>query len=99
MIAPITRRRSPSCCWRNIGTMIFGRFLEFGIATRDIGASVQFYEQLGFRQLLTGDVWQHRYGVLTDGRLVIGLHERRGADFSITFVQPELASHVPGLRA
>jgi len=52
--------------------MIFGRFLEFSIATRDIRASVQFYEELGFRQLLTGDIWQHRYGVLTDGRLVIG---------------------------
>jgi len=79
--------------------MMFGRFLEFGIATRDIRSSVQFYEELGFRQLLTGDIWQHRYGVLTDGRLVIGLHERRGADFSITFVQPELASHLPAWRA
>lgn len=79
--------------------MFFGRFLEFSIATRDIRASVQFYEELGFRQLLTGDIWLHRYGVLTDGRLVIGLHERRGADFSITFVQPELATHVPAWRA
>lgn len=79
--------------------MFFGRFLEFSIATRDIRASVQFYEDLGFRQLLTGDIWLHRYGVLTDGRLVIGLHERRGADFSITFVQPELASHVTEWKA
>jgi len=79
--------------------MFFGRFLEFSIATRDIRASVQFYEDLGFRQLLTGDIWLHRYGVITDGRLVIGLHERRGADFSITFVQPELASHLPAWRA
>jgi catechol 2,3-dioxygenase-like lactoylglutathione lyase family enzyme len=99
MIGPITRVRSPICCWRSIGRMFFGRFLEFSIATRDIRASVQFYEELGFRQLLTGDIWQHRYGVLTDGRLVIGLHERRGADFSITFVQPDLASHVPAWRA
>jgi len=28
---------------------MFGRFLEFAIATRDIAASVQFYERLGFR--------------------------------------------------
>ena len=79
--------------------MLFGRFLEFGITTRDIRASVQFYEQLGFRQLLANDIWQHRYGVLTDGRLVIGLHERRGADLALTFVRPELASHLPALRA
>lgn len=99
MIDPITRARSPIWCWGNIGTMFFGRFLEFSIATRDIRTSVQFYEDLGFHQLLTGDIWQHRYGVLTDGRLVIGLHERRGADFSITFVQPDLATHVPAWRA
>jgi len=99
MIDPITLARSRICCWRNIGAMLFGRFLEFSIATRDIRASVQFYEDLGFRQLLTGDIWQHRYGVLTDGRLVIGLHERRGPDFCITFVQPELASHRAAWRA
>ena len=27
---------------------MFGRFLELGIATPDIAASVQFYERLGF---------------------------------------------------
>jgi catechol 2,3-dioxygenase-like lactoylglutathione lyase family enzyme len=78
--------------------MLFGRFLEFSIATRDIRASVQFYEELGFHHLLTGDIWQHRYGVLSDGRLVLGLHERRGADFSLTFVQPDLATHLNAWR-
>ena len=55
---------------------MFGRFLELGIATQDIATSVQFYERLGFSQLITGDAWSHRYGVLGDGRVHLGLHER-----------------------
>jgi catechol 2,3-dioxygenase-like lactoylglutathione lyase family enzyme len=69
---------------------MFGRFLELAIATQDIAASVQFYERLGFAQLPTSDAWSHRYGVLSDGRIHIGLHERAMASPSICFVLPEL---------
>jgi catechol 2,3-dioxygenase-like lactoylglutathione lyase family enzyme len=69
---------------------MFGRFLEFAVATQDIAASVQFYERLGFAQLPTSDAWRHRYGVLGDGRIHIGLHERTMASPSICFVLPEL---------
>jgi catechol 2,3-dioxygenase-like lactoylglutathione lyase family enzyme len=71
---------------------MFGRFLELAIATTDIAASVQFYERLGFTQLITSDAWSHRYGVLTDGRIHIGLHERDMPSPALTFV-------LPGLRA
>lgn len=70
---------------------MFGRFLELSIATTDIAASVQFYERLGFTQLLTGDAWPHRYGVLSDGRIHLGLHERGMPSPSLSFVLPELA--------
>ena len=70
---------------------MFGRFLELGIATPDIAASVQFYERLGFTQLLTGDAWPHRYGVLSDGRINLGLHERAMPSPSLCFVLPDLA--------
>ena len=70
---------------------MFGRFLELGIATPDIAASVQFYERLGFTQLLTGDAWPHRYGVLSDGRISLGLHERDMPSPSLCFVLPDLA--------
>jgi catechol 2,3-dioxygenase-like lactoylglutathione lyase family enzyme len=70
---------------------MFGRFLELGIATPDIAASVQFYERLGFTQLLTGDAWPHRYGVLSDGRLHLGLHEREMPSPALCFTLPELA--------
>jgi catechol 2,3-dioxygenase-like lactoylglutathione lyase family enzyme len=68
-----------------------GRFHELSLSTSDISASIDFYESLGFWQAPTGDAWPHRYGVVTDGRVVLGLHET--ADFSaITFVHPDLAA-------
>jgi catechol 2,3-dioxygenase-like lactoylglutathione lyase family enzyme len=70
---------------------MFGRFLEFAIATRDISASVQFYERLGFAQRQTGDAWPHRYGVLGDGRIHLGLHECAMPSPALNFVLPQLA--------
>lgn len=78
---------------------MFGRFLELGIATADIAGAVQFYERLGFSQLITGDAWSHRYGVLGDGRLHLGLHERAMPSPALTFVLPQLAGAQQRLRA
>ena len=78
---------------------MFGRFLELSLTTADIAASVQFYERLGFSQLTTGDTWTHPYGVLSDGRLCLGLHQRRGPSRMLSFVRPELARHVHELHA
>jgi catechol 2,3-dioxygenase-like lactoylglutathione lyase family enzyme len=75
-----------------------GRFHELSVSTPDISASIDFYESLGFWQAPTGDAWPHRYGVVTDGRVVLGLHET--ADFSaITFVHPDLAAVAESLNA
>src|ERR1700689_5484132 len=78
---------------------MFGRFLELGIATTDIAGSVLFYERLGFSQLITGDAWSHRYGVLSDGRLHLGFHERSMPSPTLTFVLPQLAGSQQRLRA
>jgi catechol 2,3-dioxygenase-like lactoylglutathione lyase family enzyme len=78
---------------------MFGRFLELGIATTDIAGSVLFYERLGFSQLITGDAWSHRYGVLSDGRLHLGFHERSMRSPTLTFVLPQLAGSQQRLRA
>jgi catechol 2,3-dioxygenase-like lactoylglutathione lyase family enzyme len=68
-----------------------GRFHELSVTTADIGASIEFYERLGFWQAPTGEAWRHRYGVVTDGRAVLGLHET--ADFgALTFIHPDLAA-------
>ena len=73
---------------------MLGRFNEISIATLDIRASVEFYESLGFTQATTTDTWPHPYGVLTDGRLFIGLHQRRTPSPALTFVLPGLASQL-----
>ncbi len=71
---------------------MLGQFLEISIATPDIRASVEFYEALGFTQCRTGDTWPHPYGVLTDGRIHLGLHQYRFASPSITCVRAGIAA-------
>lgn len=70
-----------------------GRFLEFSIRTDDIVHSLHFYKSLGFTELEIGDVWPHKYAVVSDGVLSIGLHDRKFNAPALTFVQPELARH------
>ncbi len=73
---------------------MLGRFLEISLATPDIAASLQFYASLGFSQAGVGDVWQHPYAVLSDGRIHIGLHQGSGTAPQITFVKPQLLQHI-----
>jgi catechol 2,3-dioxygenase-like lactoylglutathione lyase family enzyme len=77
-----------------------GHFLEIAIPTTDIAASVEFYERLGFAQCLTGDAWPHRYGVLSDGRIHLGLHERapRLEQLTPCFVHAGVASEAGRLE-
>jgi catechol 2,3-dioxygenase-like lactoylglutathione lyase family enzyme len=76
---------------------VLGHFHEISVATTDIRASVEFYEQLGFCQATTTDTWSHPYGVLTDGRVFLGLHQRRFASPAVTFVHPGVAQLVDEL--
>jgi len=68
-----------------------GRFLEFSVRTPNILESLAYYKTLGFTELEIGDVWPHKYAVLSDGVLCIGLHEREFNAPAITFVQQDLA--------
>jgi len=70
---------------------MLGRFLEFSVQTPDIGESLSFYKLLGFRELDSGDVWPHKYAVVSDGTLCIGLHDRDFEAPAVTFVHQELA--------
>lgn len=74
---------------------MLGQFHEISITTGDIRASVEFYEALGFRHARTGDTWPHPYGVLTDGRAVLGLHQYRFPSPSMTCVRPGIAAAIP----
>jgi catechol 2,3-dioxygenase-like lactoylglutathione lyase family enzyme len=73
---------------------VIGKFHEISIRTDDIRASVEFYERLGFSQCVTGDTWPHPYGVLTDGRIFIGLHQYKFPSPAITCVKDGIAAHV-----
>jgi hypothetical protein len=68
-----------------------GRFLEFSVRAPEILESLKFYKELGFVELDIGDVWKHRYAVVSDGDIHIGLHDREFDSPAITFVQPDLA--------
>jgi catechol 2,3-dioxygenase-like lactoylglutathione lyase family enzyme len=70
-----------------------GRFLEVSVRTADVPESLNWYKMLGFKELETGDMWTHRYAVVSDGVLCIGLHDREFDSPAITFVQPDLARH------
>jgi catechol 2,3-dioxygenase-like lactoylglutathione lyase family enzyme len=78
---------------------MIGRFLEFSIPTPDIGASLAFYERLGFTQAEVGEAWPHPYAVITDGRMCLGLHQSSASEASLTeacltFVKPDLLKHL-----
>ena len=76
-----------------------GTFHEFSVAVDDVRSAVEFYERLGFTQATTSDTFAHPYGVLTDGRLFIGLHQRGGPSPTLTFVRPGIAASLGAFAA
>lgn len=70
-----------------------GRFLEVSVRAKDIVESLLWYKTLGFSELETADVYPHKYAVVSDGVLCIGIHDREFDSPAITFVQPDLARH------
>jgi catechol 2,3-dioxygenase-like lactoylglutathione lyase family enzyme len=77
---------------------LLGRFHELSLPTPDIRASIEFYESLGFGQVETGDTWPHPYGVVTDGRLVLGLHQSE-RPACITYVRADVQALATELEA
>lgn len=70
-----------------------GHFLEFAVETPSILESLHFYKTLGFSELECSDVYAHKYAVVSDGELNIGLHNNEFDSPAVTFVQPDLAKH------
>lgn len=79
--------------------MPIGRFLEISLPVGDIRESLAFYEHLGFAQALAGDSWPHPYAVVTDGRLVLGLHQAPLPGILLTYVLPGLDRQVERLES
>ncbi len=72
---------------------MLGKFHEISVETANIAESVAFYERLGFSHCGTTDTWQHPYGVMTDGKLFLGLHQFKFPSPTITYVHPGVAGH------
>ena len=62
------------------------RFLEYSIPVDNVLQSLEFFRTLGFSSLLTNDIRSYAYGVITDGRCFLGLHQRD--EFSQLTQQP-----------
>ncbi len=84
---------------RELTTAVLGRFLEYSIARRISGASLEFYARLGFSQAEVGEAWPHPYAVVTDGRIHLGLHQDFDPAPSLTFVKPDLLKHLAALES
>jgi len=72
---------------------MLGQFLEFSVHTDEILESLAFYKALGFSELEISETWTHKYAVVSDGDICIGLHSREFDSPSVTFVHQELAPH------
>jgi hypothetical protein len=70
-----------------------GRFLEFSVRTPDILESLGWYRLLGFRELEIGDTWPHKYAVVSDGIVKIGLHDTGFDSPALSFVHQDLARY------
>ena len=70
-----------------------GRFLEISVCSQDVVESLLWYKTLGFAELETADGYPHKYAVVSDGVLCIGIHDREFDSPATTFVQPDLARH------
>lgn len=77
----------------------FGRFLELSVPCTDVLRSLAFYRDLGFAELVTGDIRRWHYAVVTDGMLAIGLHGAGIEEPTLSFVRPQLARQVDALLA
>jgi len=74
-----------------------GRFLEFSVPAPDLAASLDFYLQLGFSEVPVNDIRPRGYTAVTDGQIVIGLHNAGLDEPALTFVRPDLARHALAL--
>ena len=71
---------------------MLGKFLEFSVHTADILDSLSFYKLIGFHELEVRDAWPHKYTVVSDGDISIGLHELAAEQApALTFVHRKLA--------
>jgi len=78
---------------------MLGRFLEVSLPAPRTLESWQYYQALGFTSATVGEIWPHRYAVVTDGRIALGLHDATLEGPTLSYVLPDLARHTAQLEA
>jgi hypothetical protein len=78
---------------------MLGRFLELSVPAPRILDSWHFYQRLGFASAPVGEVWAHRYAVVSDGRIALGLHDVEIEGPTLSYVLPDLARQLGRLEA
>lgn len=76
---------------------MIGKLLEISVASDDLLKHIGWWEEHGFHSLEVNEIWSHQYGVMSNGSLNVGLHNTELTSPTLTFVLPELASHIPDL--
>jgi hypothetical protein len=79
-------------------TSMLGSFLEIGIGARNIGATYDELQSLGFAPVTPGDMRGNGYAVVSDGDAYFGLYAGDKEAAALTFVRPDLTSYVHALR-
>jgi len=55
---------------------------------------LNFYHELGFSELPVGDIRDYHYGVVTDGRIALGLHADGIDEPALSFVKSDVALYL-----
>jgi catechol 2,3-dioxygenase-like lactoylglutathione lyase family enzyme len=75
-----------------------GRFHEISVSTRDLDASLRFYELMGFSRGSVGNAWPHPYAVVTLGGVTLGLHEYKFPSPSFTSIHQDINAALAAYR-
>lgn len=75
-----------------------GLFGELYIPTNDHDASVAFWQQLGYQRLQSAET-PYRFSLLSDGHMIIGLHEDDKFQHpALNYFAPDMKGRLDGLR-
>ncbi len=75
-----------------------GIFGEFFIPTSDFSPSAAFWKTIGYQPLYTSEE-PYPHGIFSDGRMIVGLHERD--DFTtpaLSYFAPDMPGRIDGFR-
>lgn len=75
-----------------------GQFGEFTIPVRSLPEALFFWTKLGYEPLHMAQIPYH-YAILSDGLMVIGLHESKQPRVTLTYFAPDMADRIAALRA